>query len=198
MKTIKVMAAVAAIALPLQFAQAEDATVNAQIVLPSVTGASGGMGIALGYEMPMPDVNPNFSFEGEFTTSISSPSDSESASYSDPFLGTVTAKAENELSYYTLAAYAKYTHPVNPKLDLYGRVGLLYESVTVDYTSSVTYSGFPALNQSGSDSASETDTGLSYGFGMNYSLNEKMDFTAGYTIIEKDIKHLSAGLKFKL
>ncbi len=186
MKTIKVMAAVAAIALPLQFAQAEDATVNAQIVLPSVTGYSGGMGVALGYEMPMPDVNPNFSIEGEFTTTISSPDDSASA-------GGVTVTSE--LSYYTLAAYAKYNHPVNEKVDLFGRVGLLYESVEADYSCS---GNTFICSLTPSSSGKETDTGLSFGFGMNYGINDKMDFTAGYTIIESDINHLSAGIKFKM
>ncbi len=178
MKTIKTMAAVAAIALPLQFAQAEDATFNAQIVLPSVTGFSGGMGVALGYEMPMPDVNPNFSIEGEFTKSLSSPDNSGF-----------------EISYYTLAGYAKYSHPINAKLDVFGRVGLLYESVEMDYA-------YPCLVgftfTTCSASASETDTGLSLGGGINYTLNPQMDFTAGYTIIESDINHLSAGIKFKM
>ena len=182
MKTFKILAAAAAIALPLQFAQAEDATVNAQLVIPSVDGMSGGMGIALGYEMPMPDVNPNFSVEGEFTTTISSPDDS----YSDAF-GTLTLEA----SYYTLAAYAKYNHPVNEQLDVFGRVGLLYESVEAKVSGTGFYSA-------AAGSASETDTGLSFGFGMNYEINQQMDFTAGYTIIESDINHLSAGIKYKL
>ena len=170
MKHIKIIAAAAAIALPLQFAQAQDATVNAQLVIPSVDGFSGGMGLALGYEAPMPDVNPNFSVEGEFTTTISSPDTT--------IFGTTI-----ELSYYTLAAYAKYNHEVNPGLDIYGRAGLIYESVELS---------------GGGGSASDTDTGLSFGFGMNYEINEQMDFTAGYTIIESDINHLSAGIKYKL
>ncbi len=179
MKTIKVMAAAAAIALPLQFAQAEDATVNAQIVLPSVSGFSGGTGIALGYEMPMPDVTPNFSIEGELTKSISSP-----------------AASGFEYSYYTLAAYAKYSHPVNAKLEVFGRAGLLYESVEYDVQSCNFV--FPVGLVCGTQSVSKTDTGLSLGGGINYKLNPQMDFTAGYTIIASDLNHVSAGIKFKM
>lgn len=178
MNSIKYLAAAAAMALPLQFAQAQDAAVNAQIVLPSITGYSGGMGVAVGYEAPMPQVDPNFSVEGEFTKSISNADDS----YSD-FFGTYKV----EIDYYTLAAYAKYTMPVNPKMGLYGRAGLLYEKVEAKVSTPF-----------GSASDTSSDTGLSLGFGMNYEINPKMDFTAGYTIIESDIKHLSAGIKFKL
>ena len=185
MKTFKILAAAAAIALPLQFAQAEDATVNAQLVLPDVDQMSGGMGIAIGYEVPMPDVNPNFSVEGEFTTTISSPDRSESV-----FGTTITG----EVSYFTLAAYAKYNHPVNEQLDVFGRAGLLYSNSEVSYSCSGTFCG--SIPMPGSDS--ETDTGLSFGFGMNYGINEQMDFTAGYTVITDDATHLSAGIKYKL
>ena len=172
MKAIKVITAAAVIALPLQFAQAAGGdSVSAQLVMPDVTGFSGGMGIALGYEMPMPQVNPNFSVEGEFTTTISDPDDS-------------AAGFTWDISYYTLAAYAKYTHPVNQQLDLYGRIGLLYESLTI----STNFAG----------SASDSDFGLSFGFGANYEINPQMDFTAGFTVIEQDINHLSAGIRYKL
>ncbi len=178
MKTIKVMAAVAAIALPLQFAQAAEPAVNAQLVIPDVDAFDGGMSIAVGYEMPVPDVNPNFSVEGELTKSLSSPE-----------VGGL------DYSYFSLSGYGKYTHQVNPAVDLYGRVGLTYVKAEIDYAYTCVV-GFTITTCSGS--ASDTDTGLSFGFGMNYEVNPQMDFTAGYTILHKDISHLSAGLKFKL
>ncbi len=182
MKSIKIIAAAAAVALPLQFAQAAEPTVNAQLVIPDVDGFSGGMGIALGYEMPMPDVNPNFSVEGEFTTTISNPD-------TDMFGATV------EISYYTLSGYAKYNHPINEQLDVYGRAGLRYgkSEAEVAYTC-WTGTGLGTCTET----ASDTETGLSFGFGMNYGINEQMDFTAGYTVISSDINHLSAGIKYKL
>jgi len=70
MKSLKILIATAAIALPLQFAQAGDESFNAQIVMPSVSGFSGGMGVALGYEMPKPDLFENLSIEAEFTTTM--------------------------------------------------------------------------------------------------------------------------------
>lgn len=186
MKHIKIIAAAAAIALPLQFAQAQDATLNAQLVIPDVDGFDGGTSIAIGYEMPMPDVDPNFSIEGELTKSLSSP---EVAGF--------------EYSYFSLSGYGKYTHEVDTKFSLYGRAGLTYTKVEFD-TTSVCYTtqivfGIPVQVPSAcSTTASDTDTGLSFGFGMNYALNPQMDFTAGYTILHKDINHLSAGIKYKL
>jgi len=171
MKAMKMFAVAATIALPLQLAQAAGETFNAQLVIPDVAGFSGGLGLALGYEMPIPQVAPNLSIEGEFTTTISDPDHS-----AGPF--------KSEVSYYTLAGYAKYNLPLTPQLDLFGRLGLLYEDVTI----STNFAG----------SASDSDFGLSLGFGIDYQINTKMDFTAGYTLIESDIDHLSAGIRYKL
>ncbi len=172
MKAIKQLALAAAMALPLQLAHAAGGdSLSAQLVFPDVDGFSGGLGLAVSYDKPLPQVDPNFSVEGEFTTTLSEPDDS-------------IAGNTWEVSYYTLAAYAKYRLPLNPQFDLFGRAGLLYEDVTVD------------TNFAGS--ASDTDVGLSLGFGVDYEINQQMDFTAGFTIIESDINHLSAGIRYKL
>ena len=171
MKTTNMLVA-AAMLLPLQIAHAANGdSLNAQLVMPDVSGFSGGLAVALGYEMPLTQVDPNFSVEGEFTTTISDPDDS-------------VGLATWDISYYTLAGYAKYSLPVSPQLDLYGRLGLLYDSVTVK------------TNFAGS--SSDSDFGISLGFGGNYEINPKIDFTAGFTIIEPDINHLSAGIRYKL
>lgn len=169
MKTMKVLAAAAAIALPLQFAQAQDNSFNAQVVFPDVSGFSGGMGVALGYEAGL---DSNLSVEGEFTTTLSSPD------HRYPWGETL------DVSYYTLGAYMKYTVDVSPEVGLYGRVGLLYESVEV----SSDWGG----------SASDNDFGFTLGVGADYALSQQLDLTAGFTIIESDINHFTAGIKYKL
>ena len=173
MKTFNILATAAAIALPMQFAAAGDATVNTQLVTPIMAGYSGGMGIAHGYEVPIPYVSPNFSVEGEFTSTISSPNSS--------FWGGVLS-----VSYFTFAGYAKYNLEINEKLDLFGRAGLVYINSDVACSDCVVADG------------DSTSSGVSFGVGINYEINPQVDFTAGYTVIASDTHHPSAGIKFKL
>ncbi|MDH5784357.1 MAG: porin family protein [Chromatiales bacterium] len=178
MKIIKFVIIAAATIIPLQSAHAQSGVVNAQLVFPDVDGFSDGLSIAVGYEIPVPNVHPNFSAEGELTKSISSPD-----------------SGGLDFSYYSLSGYGKYTHKVDPNFNLYGRVGLTYTSAEVDVTYLCLVGGLPSTCTS---SNSDTDTSLSLGFGMDYAINPQMDFTAGFTILHKDINHLSAGIKFKL
>lgn len=172
MKTMKVLAAVAAVALPLQFAQAQDGAINAQLVFPDVGlyGYDGGMGIALGYEA---NLDSNISVEGEFTTTVSDPD------------WNLPGGVKYELSYYTLGGYAKYTADVSPGIGLYGRAGLVYW----DWEES---------NNAGGYNFSDSEFSFSLGFGANIALSQQLDFTAGYTILDNDLNHLSAGIKYKL
>lgn len=156
-------------------AQARDEQyAKAQLAIADVDGFSDGLALVGTYGMKLPQVHPQFSVEGEITTTISDPD-------------TSVAGNTLEVSYYTLAAYAVYTHPVTDRVDLFGRGGLLYEDVSVDYY-------HPLL---GKYSDSETDLGLSFGVGTNVALKENLDFTAALTIIESDINHLSAGVHFR-
>jgi len=140
-----------------------------QLAIADVDGFDNGLALVGTYGLKMPQVHPNFSFEGELTTTISDPETS--------FFGT-TLKA----SYYTLAGYGVYTHQATPKLALFGRAGLLYEDVSID-----TPFG----------SGSSSDFGLSFGVGANVAMQRNLDFTAGLTIIESDINHISAGVNYR-
>jgi len=146
---------------------------NAQLAIANVDGFDDGIALVGTYGVHLPQVHPNFSVEGEFTTTVSNPE-------------TNTWGNKLEISYYTLAAYAVFTQPLTPQLSVYGRAGMLYEDVTAD----AYIPGF------GTVSSSATDTGLSFGVGGNFSLSKQMDITAGLTVIESDINHLSAGLRF--
>jgi len=86
-----------------------------------------------------------------------------------------------------LGGYAKYTHEINDELDVYGRVGLLYASA--EWSCSGTWC---------TGSSSDTDTGMSFGAGINYEFSDQMDFTAGYTDVADGITHMSAGIKYKM
>lgn len=177
--TLKALAVASALIAPFSAAQAEESYVGAQLAIADVDGMDNGLALALSYGQALPNVHRNFSVEGEFTTTISDPDDTYT-------IAGVTYRAD--LSYYTLAAYGVYNHPLNPKLDLYGRVGLLYESVDVSVRDSL----------GGSASGSDDDLGISLGAGIDYSFSPQMDLTAGVTIIESDINHISAGIKYKL
>lgn len=145
--------------------------VTAQYAMPDVTGFSGGSAVVLTYGMPQEYEVPNgnIAFEAELSTTLSSPDVSS-------FWGTL------EVSYLTLAGYAVYNYPVNEEITLRARGGLLYEDIEVS---------------GGGASASDTDFGLSYGFGGTYKINEKMNAIAEYTMIEADISHMSFGVQYK-
>lgn len=85
-----------------------------------------------------------------------------------------------EINIFTLAGYAAYILPLNEQFNLKGRAGLLYEDIDAD--------------SFGSDS----DIGLSFGFGGEYVLNDGMKLTLDYTIIESDVSHIGLGIKVGL
>ncbi|MBI3562281.1 MAG: outer membrane beta-barrel protein [Gammaproteobacteria bacterium] len=146
---------------------------NAQLAISDVTGFNSGLSLAATYGHPLASVHKNLSFEAEFTSSVTKPETN------DFFLGKIN------VSYYTLAGYGVYAQPINDKLGIRGRIGVLYEHVTVSQGG---FSGF---------SGSGTDTGISLGGGITYAIDNKMNFIAEYTIIESDISHLSAGIQYK-
>ena len=86
-----------------------------------------------------------------------------------------------ELDIWTMAAYAAYHHPLDNSLYLKGKIGLLYERVEV----STDCCG----------SASDSDTGLSLGFGGGFKINDRMTGEVEYTIIEADVDFLSFAVK---
>lgn len=95
-----------------------------------------------------------------------------------------------EVTIWTLAAYGAYRHPLNAQAYLKGKLGLLYESVEMEYSGTMF-----GVSYSGSDS--ETDTGLSLGIGGGYKINDQMTAEVEYSIIEEDVDYLSVGLNFK-
>ena len=141
--------------------------VNAQLAIADVDGFSDGLAVVASYGIPMRDVHKNFSVEGEFTFTLIDPD-----------------RPGIEVSYFTLAGYGVYTHPVDDNFKLRGRLGLLYEDVDVT---------LPGTGISASDG----DIGLSFGFGVTYKLDKQMNLIAEYTIIESDISHLSAGIQYR-
>lgn len=149
---------------------------SAQLAISDVSGLDTGLAMVLTGIFPVPEVHPEFTVEGEFTTTISNPENSQTT----PF-GTIS----EELSYYTLAGYGVFNHPVTPTITLKGRVGLLYESLKAK------------VNYLGARSTS-TDTNLkvSFGVGAVFDIQKQVDIIAEYTVIESDISHLSAGVQW--
>lgn len=143
---------------------------NAQGALADVDGFDSGIGGILTYGLRVPEMHKNFSVEGEFTTTLVEPE--------GKFFGSTY-----EASYFTLAGYGVYTHTLNEKFQVRGRVGLLYEDVEVSSPVS---------------SRSDDDFGLSFGVGLTVGLSNTSRFIVEYTIIDSDINHISAGMQFKL
>lgn len=171
MKTLKTLCAIALLAAS-GTSQAEPGDyMNLQLGIADVDGFDEGL-VAIGtLGRPLPNINKNFSVEGEFSTTILDPD-------------TTIAGNSIEVSYFTLGGYGVYTLPLNQYMNLRGRAGIIY------YDTDVSVNG-PGYR--GSDDGFE----LSVGFGMTYDINKKMDFIAEYTIIESDISHLSAGIHYR-
>jgi hypothetical protein len=167
------LAAILAGCLAAGAAQAQtDQYARLQAAISDVDGFSDGLTAVATIGAFIPQVDKNFSIEGELTKSISDP-DTSVAGY------------DLSVSYFTLAAYAVYTLPVNQKIDFYGRAGALYESVEAEYY-------HPLV---GKTTADDDDFGLSLGVGTDIALTKNMDFTAGITLVEEDINHYSAGIR---
>lgn len=155
-----------------------DQYAKAQLAISDVDGFGDGLALVGTYGMKLPQVHQNFSVEGEITASIDNP-ERNYAGYN------------LEASYYSLGAYAVYTHPINQKVELYGRGGLLYLHSSVDYYT-VDWFGNVVV-----ESTSDNDIEPTLGFGTNVAISDGFDFTAGATIISDDITHLGAGVQFK-
>ncbi|MFO7594109.1 MAG: outer membrane beta-barrel protein [Pseudomonadota bacterium] len=151
---------------------------KAQLAISDVDGFGNGLALVGTYGMKLPQVHQNFSVEGELTTTIVNPD-------------TSVFGHSLEASYYSLGAYAVYTHPINQQVELYGRGGLLYLHTSIDYYT-VDWFGRAQV-----ESSSDNDIEPTIGFGTNISFMEGFDFTAGATIISSDITHLGAGVQFK-
>lgn len=143
---------------------------TAQGALADVDGYDSGIAGVFTYGLRVPEMHKNFSVEGEFTKTFVEP---------EGKVGGTTW----EVSYYTLGGYGVYSHPLNEKFHLRGRLGVLYENVEVSSPAS---------------SKSEDDFKLSFGVGMTVSLSTESRFILEYTVIDSDINHISAGLQFKL
>lgn len=177
-RTLITAAAVAAgLGLGLGTAQAADGNyANLQLAFANVDGFDNTLSLVAAYGIPMKQYG--IDVELELTKSLADAS--TSATY--PFIGTVNMDA----SYLTLAGYAVYTMPLQDKLDLRARAGLLYEDVSVSVSN-------PLVSASGDG----TDIGLSFGAGVRYDLNQQMDIIADFTIIEQDISHLAVGAQYR-
>jgi opacity protein-like surface antigen len=182
MKINMLIITAAAISLPLQFAQAQEPSINAQLAATDISHMNTGLALMVGYEHPVPALHKNLSIEGEFTTTILNPENTYSIA------GT---SYKEEMSYYIAGVYVKYSHPLNQQFNLFARAGVHYENITYE-------------DSQGNFSVTETGLGRNIGIGADYHLNPKMDVTFGATLIDteanhsSDIKHISAGIKFKL
>jgi len=149
---------------------------GAGVAFQNVKDIDSGVAIVLNADKTIDSVSDKFSVEGEFTYSVASPGDEETISGN-------TLKAE--FTILTLAAYGVYSHPINEKLSVFGRAGILYESISTEV----------CLNSLCANSdEDETETGLSYGAGFKYSLSDSMAVRFDYTLIEADVSHLGLGV----
>jgi opacity protein-like surface antigen len=135
-------------------------------------------------------ISPNIGIEGVFAIGISD----DTNDYYDPNdLGnfSITAELDN-----MLGVFAKFHGDLTPRFQVYGRLGL----AMVEYNFDVDTQNF------GSGSESYDDTGLAFGVGAGFNLNETTALVAEYTQwpdvdvegidIETDV--ISVGLQISL
>lgn len=137
---------------------------SVQMAIADVDWFSDGLTLVGTYGIPLA---PNFAFEAELTKSLDNPD------HRDGW----------ELDYWTIGGYGVASIPLSREFSLRGRLGLIYERVTIEDT---WFGG----------SVSESDTGLSFGFGATYKVSPALSIIGEYTFIESDISHLSAGVRF--
>jgi len=126
------------------------------------------LGVVYGYDLP----DNNFSFEGEFNTTVSK------ASSTNPSYG--------DLGITTLAGYAVFRTP--GRFYLKAKLGLLYEYLTSSVSSS---GGGLTIDVDGPGIA------ISYGVGGGVDITEQLGAEIEYTSIEADIAYASLGLNWK-
>lgn len=144
---------------------------TAQGALADVDGGfDNGLSAVVTYGIRVPEMHKNFSVETEFTTSVFKPERTEAGTTYDA-------------SYYTLAGYGVYSHPLNNKFHLRGRAGILYSDIEAG---------------SAAGSGSEDAFDLSFGFGVTVNMSKTSRFILEYTVVQPDITHISAGMQFKL
>lgn len=147
---------------------------SVQLGMSDVTDLDAGSVVIGTFGMPMAAVHEYFSVEGEVTKALGKPSKDFGGGW------------EVEADYWTIAGYGVLAYPVSDAFTVRGRVGVLYESIEVKATTPL-----------GSGTASDTDTGLSFGVGGTFAISPSMNIIAEYTQIESDVTHLSAGVQFK-
>lgn len=134
--------------------------------IQSVTDSDSGMVLIATVGQEMATVAPGFAVELESSLTIVSPS------YRDSYWGRTW-----DADIFTLAGYGVHKVPAGPVM-VYGRAGLLYESISF------------------SDGGDETDMGLSFGAGVSYDLGNGISARADWTLIEADVTHLSVGASY--
>lgn len=148
--------------------------VNVQLAIADVGGGfDTGVTLVGTFGMPLPDLHPNVAFEAEVTKSLIKPE------YN--WFGN-----KMEVDYYSLAGYGVYNIRGSDKVNFRVRAGLAYDHVTVDIPTWV-----------GTQSASDSNIGLTIGGGVTVKLAPNMNFIGEYTNIDSDIDHFSAGLQIK-
>lgn len=175
MKNRKMLAAMSiAIATNAGLASADN--IGAGLAIQKVTDMDSGTALVVNGSKNLNNISNNFSVEGEFTYSLDPINAGDSID---------SPGVSGEVTILTLAGYAVYTLPVAEKLSVFGRLGLLYESLSVE-----------ACFQSVCASEDDSESGLSYGVGANYQLSETFGLRADYTRIEDDVSHFGVGATF--
>ncbi|MCK9530250.1 MAG: porin family protein [Gammaproteobacteria bacterium] len=138
--------------------------VTAQLVWADVDAYDEALALAIAAGKT---VAPNFSVEGELTTTITE-AEAEAAG------------SNAETTYWSVGAYGVYALPVGEDFALRGRLGGVYLNVDQDV--------------GGLDG---DEFNVSFGVGGLYDLSPNLNLIAEYTRLDADINHLSAGVQFK-
>ncbi len=139
------------------------------------------------FGMTLPVVHNYFGLEAEIAKSIYNPEYSYTSTYYN---------YSAEYDYYNLGGYVVFTIPVNPKIDVRARGGLVYHSYDLEFQDCDTW-GTSVLCRGTRYSDSEINPSI--GGGAVLKVSPGMNLMGEMTVFDIDNQsvHLSAGAQFK-
>lgn len=142
---------------------------NFQLAYAMSTGYNASPSLVTSIGLPMNSFDTGFAIEAEISTTLT------------PALRTVAGDSQ-KLSYSTLAAYGVYLHPLSNDTILRGRLGLLYETLSI---------------VAPLDTVESSATGVSGGIGLLLRNSPHLDSIVELTVVEAGIVHLNYGVQYR-
>ena len=121
-------------------------------------------------------ISPNADIEGVIAFGLDDDSLEETETFFDPTLGNITVTATLEAQLGNMIGVFIKGHTGNDSaMQFFGRIG--FAMVQIDYDATLAVSGLGSI----SDSGSEDDSGIAFGFGAAFAVSDTDAFTIEYS-----------------